>query len=396
MATLLKLGVSKKVAVVLILISLTAASIVAPKPVSASSKTITVPDDYATVQAAVDSANDGDTVFVKKGIYHENLKINKSLSLVGEDRDATIIDGNSSESSRTPVTITHDNVTVAGFTFRDGWTGIRVSQASYCDVSGNRITNVQYGVALSSASGNSITANIIDSVKTNGYGIELNYAANNSIKRNQIISASIGIAIRDQLLSPTDVVSSKNNNVSENSIASSKEYAIMLQYTNDNVFIGNNISKSGIGTSIYVASDNYFYHNNFVDNAKQVDASGEWYAEAWGFNVPSVNRWNENYWSDYNGTDNNHDGIGDVPYVIYEKNQDDYPLMAPSVISSVSTELPELASPSPSPSPSPSLSPSTSPSHNPAPLSTTTIVAFAVSAAVVVAGLIIYFRKREH
>jgi hypothetical protein len=48
------------------------------------------------------------------------------------------------------------------------------------------------------------------------------------------------------------------------------------------------------------------------------------------------------------------------------------------------------ASLSPSPSPSPS------PSHNPEPCATTTMVAFAVSAAVVVAGLILYFRKREH
>jgi hypothetical protein len=60
------------------------------------------------------------------------------------------------------------------------------------------------------------------------------------------------------------------------------------------------------------------------------------------------------------------------------------------------TELSELASPSPSPSPSPSSSPSPSPSHDPEPCLTTTMVAFAVSAAVVVAGLLLYFRKREH
>jgi nitrous oxidase accessory protein NosD len=38
-----------------------------------------------------------------------------------------------------------------------------------------------------------------------------------------------------------------------------------------------------------------------------------------------------NYWSDYTGTDSNGDGIGDTPYIIDEKNQDRYPLMAPPV-----------------------------------------------------------------
>jgi len=39
-----------------------------------------------------------------------------------------------------------------------------------------------------------------------------------------------------------------------------------------------------------------------------------------------------NYWSDYNGTDANHDGIGDTPYVIDANNADNYPLMTPYII----------------------------------------------------------------
>ena len=40
-----------------------------------------------------------------------------------------------------------------------------------------------------------------------------------------------------------------------------------------------------------------------------------------------------NYWNDYNGTDNNGDGIGETPYIINEDNQDNYPLMNPVDIS---------------------------------------------------------------
>jgi predicted secreted protein len=36
-----------------------------------------------------------------------------------------------------------------------------------------------------------------------------------------------------------------------------------------------------------------------------------------------------NYWADYNGTDENNDGVGDLPFVLNEKNIDYYPLMNP-------------------------------------------------------------------
>jgi hypothetical protein len=52
----------------------------------------------------------------------------------------------------------------------------------------------------------------------------------------------------------------------------------------------------------------------------------------------SVETWNNgsagNYWSDYNGTDANEDGIGDSPYSIYpyQNIQDEKPLMSPNFL----------------------------------------------------------------
>ena len=53
--------------------------------------TITVPDDYRTIQAAIDAAQPGDTVYIKAGRYVENLTIAKPLHLVGEDRTKVVI-----------------------------------------------------------------------------------------------------------------------------------------------------------------------------------------------------------------------------------------------------------------------------------------------------------------
>jgi hypothetical protein len=66
---------------------------------------------------------------------------------------------------------------------------------------------------------------------------------------------------------------------------------------------------------------NTIFHNNFIDNPENAyDETG--------------NTWDNgssgNYWSDYNGSDTDGDGIGDSPYQIPgNKSQDMYPLMKP-------------------------------------------------------------------
>ncbi len=59
---------------------------------TAHASALTVPDDYPAIQTAINSANEGDTIFVKGGTYREQqLIINKTLSLIGENPDNTEI-----------------------------------------------------------------------------------------------------------------------------------------------------------------------------------------------------------------------------------------------------------------------------------------------------------------
>jgi len=80
-----------------------------------TAKTITVPNDYPTIQGAINAAISGDTVYVKKGIYNETLVINMwGVSLIGEDRDLTIIDA---QKVKTQVILVQgNNITIANFT----------------------------------------------------------------------------------------------------------------------------------------------------------------------------------------------------------------------------------------------------------------------------------------
>ncbi|MBN1245990.1 right-handed parallel beta-helix repeat-containing protein [Candidatus Bathyarchaeota archaeon] len=303
----------KNVALILVLV-LAASSILGVLSVKGETRTIVVPDDYASIQEALDNANDGDTIFVKKGVYVENPEIHKPVTLIGEDRDATVIDVTAG------LKVERDNVTVTGFTIYDGWSGISLA-ANNCNISGNRITSTTTGIVLSNGYENYITGNIFESIGLSS-AIQLNFANRNYVNNNYIDSCVEGIQIWQN---------SNNNTVIENTIINCQDHAIRFQYSNNNTIMRNNITNSGCGTSIYGSSNNSISNNYYVNNAIQFSANEDYYL-TFGHNR-SVNTINENYWSDYIGSDNNNDGKGDTPYVIDEYNKDNYPLMMPYRIS---------------------------------------------------------------
>jgi parallel beta-helix repeat protein len=103
---------------------------------------------------------------------------------------------------------------------------------------------------------------------------------------------------------------------------------IYLRSSSNKNINGNNITQSKYhGIMLDSSSDNCVYNNNFANNTQQVD-SDDTSTNFWDDGYPSGG----NYWSDYNGTDADHDGIGDTPYVIDANNTDHYPLMVQYVI----------------------------------------------------------------
>ena len=83
-------------------------------PVSANSDVIIVPDDYSSINEAINHSLSGDTIFVKAGSYNENIVVNKdNLRLVGENKETTIIYGSGTGNV---VYMDANNTEVSGFT----------------------------------------------------------------------------------------------------------------------------------------------------------------------------------------------------------------------------------------------------------------------------------------
>jgi len=73
--------------------------------------------NYTAIQDAIDAADDGDTVFVFSGTYKENIELDKSLCLIGEDKNTTIIDGNQDGCT---INLASENTIIEKFTIIGG------------------------------------------------------------------------------------------------------------------------------------------------------------------------------------------------------------------------------------------------------------------------------------
>ena len=289
--------------------------------------------DYISIQEAIDSASDYDTIFVSNGTYFENILITKPLELIGEDKNSTIINGNG---SGIVINISADYVNISGFAIKNGGSlsnavkvdsGIEL-RSNYNTISDCYISsNKNYGLYLyanPNTTNNTIKYNIFSN---NKYGIFSYYAKTNNISSNTFTNNTdygiyLGSRSNDNLIS--------DNNFKENN------YAIRIKTSEKNTIINNLIMNNKYGVYFCCGAENNIAYNNIFINNTNWNADDN-LGNTWDNGYPSGG----NYWDDYIGTDNYNgpnqdipgsDGIGDTPHLTNLDKGDMFPLMQPNKI----------------------------------------------------------------
>ena len=154
--------------------------------------------NYDTIQAAIDAAEtlDGHTILVDAGTHCEDVIVYKSISLIGENRSTTVIDGNG-KGNVIDLLVQHINVT--GFTIRNGTNGVLIRASDFNTISGNILADNLYGIhpfaacPCNPAQENTIRDNII---KNNSIGICIEISKDNIIHHNNFINNTQQVYIK--------------------------------------------------------------------------------------------------------------------------------------------------------------------------------------------------------
>jgi parallel beta-helix repeat protein len=245
--------------------------------------------DYATMQEAINApeTDNGDTILVDSGIYFEHMVVNKSVRLIGENKNTTIIDGNG---TGIPVYISRSNVLIQNFTIQNSGpyypsSGVNTYSRNNT-IFNNIIKNNLIGIYLTGSHGNNLTSNY---VSNSLFGIWLDHGSTNNVVIGNVVSSNTQFGL----------------------------YAGL--YSNNNTFADNTILNNYYGICFSDTTNNTVVHNNFIGNIKQADA------------YSSANKWDSgyegNFWNNHSLMDSNADGIGDNDYKVAEDNVDHYPLM---------------------------------------------------------------------
>jgi len=187
------------------------------------------------IQSLIDAAEPGDTIYIPSGVYYGNVLIYKPITLIGENKEDTCING---DGSAYTVCITADDVKIQGFTIKGG----------YGQIAEIFVTNSKNSI---------ISENIIDNEHI---GIDVEYSSNIEISYNNITRVYAGIFCS---------FSCSNIKIIGNYICAAWWTSIYLGYIDDNV-VTNNVLRNSSYLGLIFFGENNIISRNIIENNKEV------------------------------------------------------------------------------------------------------------------------------
>jgi len=307
------------------------------------------PADFCSIQEAINAASNGDIIYVKMGTYNENLVVNKTVSLVGENRKNTVISA-WLRHNRGPICVKANNVSIKGFTVRlqssTYYTScILVDHSKGNNISYNTLVSGDVGIHFLSSDNNILANNeasgnhlICISLQNSSRNIVVNNSAsdfpdaigilvtedsnNNLVAGNNVSALNVGITLEDS-----------NGNMISRNVASMNECGVsLIGNCSDNTIVENRVlmNECGVEIDLDSAGLNLLYHNEFTENNVQARVLKGQVSMDSGYPTGG------NYWSNHSDEDlysgplqdeTGSDGIVDQAYVIDENNVDRYPIV---------------------------------------------------------------------
>ncbi len=328
--------------------------------------------DTNTIKDAVLLAENGDTLFIKKGVYKENnIEINKSLTLLGEE--GTVIDGTN---SGTILLVTSNNfhlknikIINVGVSYTKDFAAVKISRINNFSIENVRLDQIFFGFLIEKSHNGVIKNNLITGTAkdeaSSGNGIHIWHSSNMKISENEIYGMRDGIYF--EFVKKSEIFNNKSHD--------NVRYGLHFMFSNNDSYHNNIFKDNGAGVAVMfskfiVMHNNQFLHNwgsasyglllkeiydaeiydnLFQENTIGLNAEGctrinytnnIYLRNGWGVKIAGAcyanvfvkndfmhnsfdlayntkmndNRFENNYWSEYTGYDLDKNGIGDIPY----------------------------------------------------------------------------------
>ncbi|MFD0760506.1 nitrous oxide reductase family maturation protein NosD [Lutibacter aestuarii] len=328
--------------------------------------------ENSSIQKAIDAAENGDEIFIRKGVYKENdIEVNKEITLFGEE--GTIIDGNNNGSV---LHITANNFIIknlkiinVGVSYTKDHAAIKVVRCKNFVIENVILDQIFFGILIEKSHHGKILKNKLSSTAkdeaNSGNGIHIWHCSNMEVEGNEVFG------MRDGIYFEFVTESKVHNNLSHNNI----RYGLHFMFSNNDTYYNNVFKNNGAGVAVMFSKfiimyqnkflhnwgsasyglllkeiyDTQIYNNLFQENTIGIKGEGctrinyknnTFLRNGWAIKIAGAcytnifekndfmhnsldlayntkvndNKFENNYWSEYTGYDLDNDGIGDVPY----------------------------------------------------------------------------------